>query len=966
MPKHAVKFILLLVLILISSFVVGGSVRAETLVIQPGPSESEDTRIGIRFPSSPDPTFNYLPAIGSGSGDPNNQRALLKFDLSDLPEGVVIDSAELSWTYRSVSIPSGRYIYVHRITSDWTDDWATWTNMHENFDPTPITSFGSGVTAVDITSLVSDWYSGDTNNYGVTIKSEEAGVHYGITIWSSEYGTSSARPKLTITYHENTPPNTPTNSSPVGDATDVNLNPTLESSGFSDPDSGDTHQASDWRVTTTSGDYSSIVFSSYNDVDNLTSIDIEDGVLSVDETYYWQVRHQDNNGAWSAWSSETSFTTTSDVDAPTVISVSVSPNMINEDDDGDDFTITINFSETMNTGVDPDIDFEQDGSSITIDDLTLNDTSSEWIDNDTYKAAYNISDDDSDFTDVDLEITTAQDLVPLVMDTHSEPNEFSIDMVAPSVSITSSHSEIYNFRDWFEVTWSVSPIDGDSFDLELCTDDASPICSAIASGLSGTSHSWFVPNASGSYKIKITATDDGDNTATDESGVFSIAGSSECGNHNVYGWGWNPYIGWISLNCDQDEGTGVSATVDYGVEVADGGTAVSGYAWSGWGETGYWICFGGSCGGDYVSPPSGAPSGSYNGTENEINGWAKFLGWGDDGWIKLDGTADGTDYAMNMSHYEETGPDPFDYYVVRGYIDGSLEMSVDSYSWNNKIGWIRWYSVCADTEENESGVVVGDGYGAPLAGWGLSTDLDSDDRDKCGGDCIDTEADCDAFVADITDTAIPENSYYDNGSFSIGVGENLGDLVASYCKDIRGNINPGETESGNDECSDLLDNDCDGLIDCEESDCAGSPTGPTGFDGEDDECGFIKLTWQESVGTTGGSSYCSGGGAGPMIDEFVIYRAVYDGSSCSSMSESDFINEVGTEPYNSDISVTTYEYDDYSVIPRVEYCYRVTRRQMIEVDDGSGGTITEEEETEAATSGPFETVCYPGSEWEED
>ena len=105
------------------------------------------------------------------------------------------------------------------------------------------------------------------------------------------------------------PSNQPSNASPSNGATGLGLTPTLESSAFSDPDTGDTHAASQWQITATSGDYSSPVFDSDTDASNLTSISIPSGLLNYDATYYWHVRHQDNNGAWSQWSAETSFAT---------------------------------------------------------------------------------------------------------------------------------------------------------------------------------------------------------------------------------------------------------------------------------------------------------------------------------------------------------------------------------------------------------------------------------------------------------------------------------------------------------------------------------------------------------------------------------------------------------------------------------------------------------------------------------
>jgi cyclophilin family peptidyl-prolyl cis-trans isomerase/transposase-like protein len=107
----------------------------------------------------------------------------------------------------------------------------------------------------------------------------------------------------------NQPPNQPNHISPADGDVEVSLNPTLQSSDFSDPDDGDTHAASQWQITAAAGDYGSPLFNSGTDGVNLTQIAVEAGILSDNTTYYWRVRCQDNHGDWSEWSTETSFTT---------------------------------------------------------------------------------------------------------------------------------------------------------------------------------------------------------------------------------------------------------------------------------------------------------------------------------------------------------------------------------------------------------------------------------------------------------------------------------------------------------------------------------------------------------------------------------------------------------------------------------------------------------------------------------
>jgi hypothetical protein len=106
----------------------------------------------------------------------------------------------------------------------------------------------------------------------------------------------------------NLPPSPPLNVSPLDGVSILDLTPTLQASSFLDPNPGDTHSSSHWQVDN-NPDFSSPAFDSGETITEKTSMTLPSGHLAPSTVYYWRVRYKDNQGAWSPWSSPTSFVT---------------------------------------------------------------------------------------------------------------------------------------------------------------------------------------------------------------------------------------------------------------------------------------------------------------------------------------------------------------------------------------------------------------------------------------------------------------------------------------------------------------------------------------------------------------------------------------------------------------------------------------------------------------------------------
>ncbi|MGD9086245.1 MAG: fibronectin type III domain-containing protein [Desulfobacterales bacterium] len=108
---------------------------------------------------------------------------------------------------------------------------------------------------------------------------------------------------------DNFEPDTPTLSAPA-DQQIVELTPVLKTDSFQDPDAGDFHSATRWRIFREADDV--CVFDIVSEY-SLIQLKIPKLILSANQDYRWQALHYDNHGTPSEWSNSLSFTTQTDV-----------------------------------------------------------------------------------------------------------------------------------------------------------------------------------------------------------------------------------------------------------------------------------------------------------------------------------------------------------------------------------------------------------------------------------------------------------------------------------------------------------------------------------------------------------------------------------------------------------------------------------------------------------------------------
>ncbi len=216
-----------------------------TVTVQPDASSGRAAN--ITYYSNPsDPTtvcnnFGASTGMRVGTSDTKRFRGLLHFDLRRIPSTATITSAALKVYHEATTADVGA-LEVHRVTRAWKEgtgtgtcsgNGATWNESHggvnwsdpgADFNRSTIESSLPATTARDtlgwdkyegLEGLVKRWVTGEAPNHGVLIKrstdalsSTSVGKHF--LYFADDYTIApSLRPKLEVTYSDDTEPQAP-------------------------------------------------------------------------------------------------------------------------------------------------------------------------------------------------------------------------------------------------------------------------------------------------------------------------------------------------------------------------------------------------------------------------------------------------------------------------------------------------------------------------------------------------------------------------------------------------------------------------------------------------------------------------------------------------------------------------------------------------------------------------------------
>lgn len=166
-----------------------------------GYAGTQDTYVASGAPGSNFGTSSGVYADGS-DGTNGQLVSLFKWNLTGIPSTATIQSVRVK--LQAFNPSAGTYRF-HARNATWAETTATWANA--NIAGSQGTEIGSlvpsanGLHTVNLNAagiaLVQGWLNGSVANYGLTVSSTSSD---GVDFRSSEYGTVSQRPTLSITY----------------------------------------------------------------------------------------------------------------------------------------------------------------------------------------------------------------------------------------------------------------------------------------------------------------------------------------------------------------------------------------------------------------------------------------------------------------------------------------------------------------------------------------------------------------------------------------------------------------------------------------------------------------------------------------------------------------------------------------------------------------------------------------------
>ncbi|MBL0103476.1 MAG: DNRLRE domain-containing protein [Bacteroidetes bacterium] len=191
-----------------------------TVTLQPDSVCGKDALIANNIPSGlnysnhgDSPEFNALAWTLSGAR--SDHRSLLEFDLSFIPAGSQIISAELSLFWDPTSSNPGHSTMsgsnsatLFEIDAPWDEHTVTWVNQPPS-SPLHSVAFPASTSStqdylnIDVHDMIQDFVDHPESNYGMILQLDNENAYRSLIFASSDHPNPNLHPKLVLTYAPN-------------------------------------------------------------------------------------------------------------------------------------------------------------------------------------------------------------------------------------------------------------------------------------------------------------------------------------------------------------------------------------------------------------------------------------------------------------------------------------------------------------------------------------------------------------------------------------------------------------------------------------------------------------------------------------------------------------------------------------------------------------------------------------------
>ena len=183
------------------------------ITLRPSGDEGKDALISSFEPSKNRGVYSdFVAKSWTVSGNPVDYRSLIEFDLSNIPIGSTVTSANLSLYSQessglgSHSIRSGsNECVINRIISSWDENTVTWNNQpnitteNEVFLSESSSSIQDYLN-IDVINLIGDMITDPANSYGFFFRLLKEQHYRSMVFATSDHSDSNLHPKLEVCY----------------------------------------------------------------------------------------------------------------------------------------------------------------------------------------------------------------------------------------------------------------------------------------------------------------------------------------------------------------------------------------------------------------------------------------------------------------------------------------------------------------------------------------------------------------------------------------------------------------------------------------------------------------------------------------------------------------------------------------------------------------------------------------------